>query len=73
MTPITASGPQSYFEDDNTVNIGTTCSSEGWTLALDAYNSAMLYTKTFSGDVSFIVKVDYREIFGSGYGASRAS
>ena len=62
-----ASGPQSYFSNDNTERIGTTCGPKGCTLALDAYNSAILSTESFSGDVSFIVKVENREIFGTGY------
>lgn len=67
VAPGTSSGPQSYFIEGNTETIGTSCSSEGCTLALDAYNSAMLSTETFPGDVIFSVKVENREIFGSGY------
>jgi len=68
VTASTTSDPQSYFDDDNIERIGTSCSSsDGCNLAMDAYNSAVLSTETFSGDVSFIVKVENRKVFGTGY------
>lgn len=68
VDPNAAAGPQSYFVEANTERIGTACSSaEGCTMALDAYNSIVLSTETFVGDVSITVKVDNREIFGTGY------
>ena len=65
--PNAVAGPQSYFVDTNTERIGATCGLDGCTMALDAYNSIMLSTESFSGDVSITVKVENREIFGTGY------
>mmetsp|Transcript_40882 Transcript_40882/g.128094 ORF Transcript_40882/g.128094 Transcript_40882/m.128094 type:complete len:1750 (-) Transcript_40882:409-5658(-) len=67
VTPGAVTGPQSYFVEGNTERVGTTCDATGCTLALDTYNSAMLSTETFSGDVTFTAQVTNREIFGSGY------
>ena len=66
VEPGTVTGPQSSLTD-NVETASATCGPDGCNLAGPDYNAAVLSQDSYSGDISFKVKVTGREYFGTGY------
>lgn len=67
IDPTDNTDPRSSFNDDNTDRQSATCEEGGCVLAGPDYNAIVLSKASFTGDVTLIVKVKKREMFGEGY------